>query len=184
MSKSVKEIESLIQRLPMTERNMPYYEALLRLPYEQYKPLLEMIVDEKITIEDLMPSRYNVDVANALGSVSSMLNTEVTEPSPLVDNIQSKLNGEGASDVVLTNRLEQEGLKHAIFEKVNGRPATSEDNLDGIYVENTQSVITTDFNKIRVSASDLEGTTDTPDEIRKRKQLENISKLSRGTGNG
>ena len=56
MEYSFAQVEDLVARLPITRDNFFVFEELLRQPYDIYRPVLDMLFDETIVVEDLMPA--------------------------------------------------------------------------------------------------------------------------------
>jgi hypothetical protein len=54
MQRTLPEVETLIARLPINDTNFPVFEALLRLNFDVYRPILDMLFDGTITPEDLV----------------------------------------------------------------------------------------------------------------------------------
>ena len=53
MQFSILEIEERIFRLPINDENQETFIQLLELPYDIFKPIIDMLLREEITIEDL-----------------------------------------------------------------------------------------------------------------------------------
>lgn len=54
MSRPLPALEALFARLPITEENFGVFEALLRLPYDIYRPIIDLLFEEKIFWQDLL----------------------------------------------------------------------------------------------------------------------------------
>lgn len=54
MSRPLPALEAMFARLPITEENFGVFEALLRLPYDIYRPIIELLFEEKIYWQDLL----------------------------------------------------------------------------------------------------------------------------------
>lgn len=56
MQRTFTQIEDLVARLPITEDNYGIFEALLKLPYDIYRPVMDLLFEGRITPEDLVPA--------------------------------------------------------------------------------------------------------------------------------
>ena len=54
MSPTFARLEELIGRLPVTQDNYWVFEKLLEQPYDIYRPIMDMLFDGSIVVEDLM----------------------------------------------------------------------------------------------------------------------------------
>lgn len=54
--KTITEVKSAFARLPINDANSGVFEALLRLPYDLYRPIIDMLLDGTIVVEDLVPA--------------------------------------------------------------------------------------------------------------------------------
>ena len=54
MEMTFAQIESYIARLPIDDRTYEVFEALLEQPYDVFRPLMDMLFDGTIVVEDLM----------------------------------------------------------------------------------------------------------------------------------
>jgi hypothetical protein len=49
------ELQALFGRLPINQTNAPLFQALLELPYDIYRPVMDLLLAEDIVPEDLLP---------------------------------------------------------------------------------------------------------------------------------
>jgi hypothetical protein len=60
------EIQDAINKLPIDDDNKAYYEELLSLPYDVFRPLVFDLISGKISITDLIPTKQGIETDNAL----------------------------------------------------------------------------------------------------------------------
>lgn len=54
--RQIPQLEDLVASLPITVGNAGVFEALLRLPYDLYRPIVDLLLDGAIAPEDLVDS--------------------------------------------------------------------------------------------------------------------------------
>lgn len=54
MNLSFAQLEEYVSRLPIDDRNYYIFEELIKQPYDLFRPIMEMLFDGTIVIEDLM----------------------------------------------------------------------------------------------------------------------------------
>lgn len=84
MSRSIPQVEALVARLPITVDNEWVFEALLRLPFDIYRPILDLLFEGMIVPEDLVLPR---------GSVETGVN--LTDDAQLVRDIRARTTPQG-----------------------------------------------------------------------------------------
>lgn len=68
----LRTLSSQFDRLDITADNMSVYVSLLTLPFDLFRPIIDMLLDESITIEDLTtPGNLPPGTADALVASSS-----------------------------------------------------------------------------------------------------------------
>jgi len=76
---NINQIESFVYRFPIDENNFPIYQELLKLPYKIYKPIVDLLCEGKITIEDLMLNDSElIKTNNKVGNEKSLIEKENT----------------------------------------------------------------------------------------------------------
>ena len=52
---TIHQVSARFGRLPISESNFGVFEALLRLPFDLYRPIVDMLLDGTLVPEDLLP---------------------------------------------------------------------------------------------------------------------------------
>ena len=76
MNYTLKTLEEYIARLDIKESNYYIFEALMKQPYDIYRPIMDMLFEGKIVIEDLILAKgetanYSQSYVNGTSAISS-----------------------------------------------------------------------------------------------------------------
>ena len=71
MSLTFQQLEDFCSRLPVTSENRGVFEALLALPYDIFRPVMDMLFEGVIVIEDLYAPSQQMAAAAAIAATDS-----------------------------------------------------------------------------------------------------------------
>jgi hypothetical protein len=148
MQLTFTQMQDYVNRLPVTEANYYIFEALLRQPYDLYRPIMDMLFDGTIVVEDLVAAdgapatgAALADIAAARGRLALASRDATAEATS--QRAQSLAYGVQPGAVVLQR---------------DATPLTA--NPDGspgsVYVPGTTSVVGADASSISPNPIELE----------------------------
>ena len=138
---TMRDMKGMIARLPMTDENYYIFEALLQLPYDIYRPLIEMLCEGRIYVNDLVLQAKNNNLRQFLNHFDIVTNAnsigaiETTEARLKERLDQLAISGTRPSSVVVTNDTSSMNIDE-------------DGNFVPIYFPESSSVIGADSNMI------------------------------------
>ena len=149
-------VRELIDRLPIDSETYDAAYDLLALPYDVFRAVLESLISEEITLRDLRPT---IAWARSRPHASDVATPVKVEPRSIMDNVASKLAGEGIDDVIVEDRLAMEISRVATRDAYNAanptNPITDAD-LAAIPAPPVESVLSSVFGSTQVDSPSKE----------------------------
>ena len=100
MNLTLKLLEAYIARIDVTESNYYIFEELLKQPYDIYRPIMDMLFDGTIVIEDLvMPSGQSIASSSSTTSSSQLSRWDIS-PTAVSSRCLALVNGTTTSVTV------------------------------------------------------------------------------------
>lgn len=98
---TLHELSDRFSRLPIAEENAGIFEALLRLPFDLYRPVMEMLLDGTLVVEDLYQAgpdssgrQTSAASSDAAGAAALALRWEAdVDGTALLRNVTRLLSG-------------------------------------------------------------------------------------------
>lgn len=104
MAPTFSQLEELVGRLPIDDSNYWIFEKLLEQPYDLYRPIMDMLFDGTIVIEDLTipPSADTAAIASDASAANARMDAWNATASSVGDRCRELIAGRRIGGAVIT----------------------------------------------------------------------------------